>query len=775
MYLKRLEIQGFKSFAHASVLTFEPGITAVVGPNGSGKSNVADAIRWVLGEQSKSLLRSKKAEDVIFVGSDKKARASSATVSVVFDNRDGKLPIDSAEVVFTRKLHRDGTSEYLINNQGARLLDITENLSRAGFGQSRYSVIGQGVIDQFLLQGPAEIKALIEEACGIAPFYNKREKTLRRLETTRDNLSQVMGLLAEIEPRLKTLRRQAKRLEQKAELEKEWRRLALGRFAHVFSNLRSERAQLAKQIEELENKISNLAAQVQAHFQSIETSDDKSSGRSELLTQLQAEIAREQAAKEKIQISLTEVRMKIQSVSRDSAQRNASATRVRLEEFERRENELSVQVAELETTVSQTKNDIEEIVSILNSVKPELVARFQAIIQKFVVSQEQFLSQLLGQRSELERTIAGLRAELKAADSEKPTEGLGELEQQIASELRNQETKLNDLRARVQKELQNMSSYTSERQEADRAIRGLEAELNTMRMDQSNLRIAQARIETRLEEEERKAAEDFGHAYNEFIAHAEPLTDPNLESQVTALKKQLDMVGGLDDMTLQEYQETEERFTYLSTQTQDLEKASADLDQILSELNDVIKKSFNEAYAVISEKFSEYFRMLFNGGKASLSLLKAAKNEAANDQGGEESAVSEDAEREAGALMSGKSEIIGVEVRATPPGKKLSSIAALSGGERSLTSIALLMAMLDAYPSPFVVFDEADAALDESNSIRFAKILGQLSDRTQFVTISHNRETMRRAHTLYGVTMGQDGVSQLLSIKFDQSLAYAKD
>ncbi|HYD90959.1 MAG TPA: AAA family ATPase, partial [Flavobacterium sp.] len=436
MYLKRLEIHGFKSFAQAMVLTFEPGITAVVGPNGSGKSNVADAIRWVLGEQSKTLLRGKKAEDVIFVGSDKKARASTATVSVVFDNRDGKLPIDSAEVVFTRRLHRDGTSEYLINNQLSRLLDITDNLAKAGFGQSRYTVIGQGVIDQFLLQGPAEIKALIEEACGIAPYYTKRERTLRRLETTRDNLGQVTALIAEIEPRLRTLRKQAKRLEQKAELEKQWRELASGRYAHILSSLRKEKFELNSQITDLGNRISALAKEIEDHYQSIATGDDESTGRSELLNKLQSEIAREQAQKEKLQISLTELRIKIHSAAARSASAgNAASLKLRVTELEKKSSDLDSQVSELQSTVSQTKADIEEISTILSSIKPELVARFDAISQKFIASQEQFLSQLLAQQVEVDRQLATARAELAAVDADQPSDDLSELEAKVAAEL----------------------------------------------------------------------------------------------------------------------------------------------------------------------------------------------------------------------------------------------------------------------------------------------------------------------------------------------------
>ena len=206
-----------------------------------------------------------------------------------------------------------------------------------------------------------------------------------------------------------------------------------------------------------------------------------------------------------------------------------------------------------------------------------------------------------------------------------------------------------------------------------------------------------------------------------------------------------------------------------------------DLRAVIDELDVHIKKQFNEAFDRINEQFENYFRVLFNGGRAYLSLVRAGK-------GGEEVVDGEEAQAEEqpgtenmrpeekiiAKYEHGFSDIIGVDIKATPPGKKLQSISALSGGERSLTSIALLCSLLSCFPSPFVMLDEVDAALDEANTIRFAQILGTLAHQTQFVTVTHNRETMRQAHTLYGVTMGDDSVSKILSIKVEQAQAYAK-
>jgi chromosome segregation protein len=207
-----------------------------------------------------------------------------------------------------------------------------------------------------------------------------------------------------------------------------------------------------------------------------------------------------------------------------------------------------------------------------------------------------------------------------------------------------------------------------------------------------------------------------------------------------------------------------------------------DLRQIIDELDVHIKQKFNESFNRINEKFEFYFRVLFNGGRAYLSILKSADEPSAQavdlsevaDESADAPEVLRPEEKVVQKYEKGASNIIGIDIKATPPGKKLASIQALSGGERALTSIALLCSLLSCFPSPFVVLDEVDAALDDANTIRFGQILGTLANQTQFVTITHNRETMAQASMLYGVTMGDDGISKLLSVKLEQAKAFAK-
>ena len=209
--LKSFELHGYKTFASRNEFLFSDGITAIVGPNGSGKSNIADALRWVLGEQSYGLLRGKKTEDMIFSGSENRPRAGMASATIVFDNNDGWLPIDFSEVGITRRAYRDGENEYLLNGQRVRLKDVSEVLSKSGLAERTYTIIGQGLVDAALALKAEDRRRLFEEAAGIGLHRARREEALKRLEITRRNLERVQDILSELQPRLRSLERQAKR------------------------------------------------------------------------------------------------------------------------------------------------------------------------------------------------------------------------------------------------------------------------------------------------------------------------------------------------------------------------------------------------------------------------------------------------------------------------------------------------------------------------------------------------------------------------------------
>ena len=236
--------------------------------------------------------------------------------------------------------------------------------------------------------------------------------------------------------------------------------------------------------------------------------------------------------------------------------------------------------------------------------------------------------------------------------------------------------------------------------------------------------------------------------------------DPNWHNQIIRFKRQMELIGGIDPEVEDEYKETSVRYEFLKKEIEDLSTGVVSLFKVIKELDSVIKKQFNSSFKKINSEFEKYFKILFDGGRAQLTL-KNQEEEAQEDE--QEDILEEQKKRD-------KANLMGIEIEATPPGKKLKSINMLSGGERALTSIALISAIISNNPSPFVVLDEVDAALDESNSIRFANIFDELSKKTQFILITHNRATMQKANTLYGVTMETDGISRILGLKLDDAV-----
>ena len=296
MYLEKLEIQGFKSFANGTTFVFNRELTSIVGPNGSGKSNIADAVRWVLGEQSIKTLRGKKSEDVIFAGSDIKARLGFAQVDLYLNNKDGVANIDFEQVVLTRRIDRKGESEYLINNNRVRLLDIQLLLAQANFGQKTYSVIGQGMIDSILTSSAAERKEFFDEATGVRQFQIKKDQATNKLNHAKSNIEQTGQILIELEPRLRSLTRQVKKLEKRGQLEKELHDLQTNYYSFLSNNLnqelgttKNECQAIQEQVAELNQQLIELQTKLEKQEQ-VDSRQDKFQSLQARLQQAQSEL-----------------------------------------------------------------------------------------------------------------------------------------------------------------------------------------------------------------------------------------------------------------------------------------------------------------------------------------------------------------------------------------------------------------------------------------------------------------------------------------------------
>lgn len=756
MYLKKLELSGFKSFATKTVLDFLPdcdiagggkcGITAIVGPNGSGKSNVADAIRWAIGEQSSKNLRGKKSEDVIFAGTEEKSRLGTASVTLYFDNTDKRIPIEFSEVAITRKVHRSGEGEYLINGSRVRLLDVVDLLAKAGIGKDSYCVITQGMSDAVLNASPLERRAIFEDAAGVKQYQIEKERALRKLESVRENLIRVDSLTVEIEPHLKNLRRQAEKASQAKEIASKLRakqELLYGFLWHTFSEERSgliaRRQAIEAAITQLEQQTMMLETQSKRAATAMETNDQEEKIEGEIIRLRQElnEVVREASLLEgrrEAEIEKQKEREEIEIIPVDLA-----FVQSRLEE-----------IGVLQVTLIDKLQGVERLEDLqaireCAAVVRQRIADLRSQAGEGSVKMKKVLSLPEAERvaaaarlSDIESRLSSLHATIKA------------LEQQVAEK----SVSLGAVRERGKTEREAYFLAEKEFREKEHLLQRKKDELN-------DLKVGLARVEVREEDLTALVHEELSVAPDTLQYDGTPVEREQLEREVARLKVEVEHVGTIDPLVVDEFQETEKRFTFLSTQSEDLKRAAESLREVVKEMDHKIDVAFKDAFKEINRRFAEYFQIIFGGGKASLEIVKVKVRKSADEANESEDELS-DVETNPEAYD------IGIEIAACPPGKRIHNLSMLSGGERSLTSLALLFAIISHNPPPFAVLDEVEAALDEANSRRFSKMLAELSEHTQFIAITHNRETMAQAGLLYGVTMAKDGVSKLLSVRLDQ-------
>ncbi len=1189
--LKALELHGYKTFASKVQFEFPGNITAIVGPNGSGKSNISDAFRWVLGEQSYTLLRGKKTEDMIFAGSDQRPRAGMASATVVFDNEESWLPIDYTEVSVARRAYRDGNNEYLLNKQRVRLKDISELLAQSGLAERTYTIIGQGLVDAALSLRPEERRRFFEEAAGIGLFRSRREESLNRLDSTRRNLERVQDILSELEPRLRSLERQAKKAdeydhikddlqvllkdwygyhwqntqkellrcreilknqEEKVNLAREKRvgieatvqetrvRLAAVReelsawhmessgyhsnrektskelavleerqralqelegsiqsdIARNEEQLTSQDQQLAGLVEEKERLIKELSesqeqlleaqkqlqlhqaeretvesqlrqqrrlltdaetrqVQLRAHQRelttrletqqstvttlasAIEQSEPQYKSLSEQRDLAQKKIETEKQSLEQLQTTISKVEEEIRGTEQEEkavtqelmeTERALSRMRAQFEVLEQAEMALTglaegaknlISAAkqgrlkgnlktigtlldvpvELEVAIGSVLGDQLDGIVLDPSVDTEEILRYleesesgRAILlpHSWIKSVEKFknlndpdfigiaselvktneanrqvVNLLLGQvivvknrntakrmvasipangrivtltgevfsgtgviiagkdkrativgrprqRKELEESInelvsdknasdtriGGIRTKLQqlvrqrevhVVDVKKSRTTLDILEREyqnfnrsfeqhqqksdwqksqlslvnidlnkskeeitsIEGQIKDGSIRINELNASMQDfntrmkavpldeyqsqvahwnttvavntrgvsdaerryneflqtinrskttlgelnvrlsgiktqlvEVETLKSNLNESekvvnqkiQELTIKIEPAEADLQKLENEYSRLQdgytqaqqvetnyernstqaqLELARTRESLESLRRKIEEDFGLVtldYSEDISGPTPLPlegvselkviteiPPGLEESINRQRALMRRMGAINPDAQKEFYEVKERYGFLSEQMDDLKKADTDLRQIISELDDMMRKQFRSTFNAVAIEFKQMFTRLFGGGSARLILT--------DDENPTET---------------------GIDIEAKLPGRREQGLLLLSGGERALTAVALIFALLKVSPTPFCVMDEVDAMLDEANVGRFTELLKELSLETQFIVITHNRNTVQVADVIYGVTMGRDSASQVISLRLDE-------
>ena len=1191
--LKSLELIGYKTFAIRTVFEFSDTVTCIVGPNGSGKSNIADSIRWVLGEQSYSLLRGKKTEDMIFSGSESRPRSGMASATILFDNSQDWLGIDFSDVAITRRAYRDGDNEYLLNNQRVRLRDITEMLSRAGLAERTYTVIGQGLVDAALALKAEERRRLFEEAAGIGLHRSRKEEALRRLETTQRNLERVQDILVELKPRLTSLERQAKRAEEyeqvklelrellkewygyhwhfsqkevveaidiakfhEAKLEEEQRKIAsfeersvsiserdhnlrneLNRWHREGAQIHLQRESLNRRLaiaEQMSKAIYGQVRDVKEELEHIETElnikkDQIISGEREqeqleselieLRNQLgivQQELSQRieernkvekeiiaiqesisvfntQISEKKVQVNENSLLVKRDQLTLEESNKLESTYSIRLLEAEnicitleelirigesktfelntsinelrkfvvendqlrnqiiKEQSHLMGQISELQARVDvleqaetdfvgytegtqlllqsarkkvlkairgplnnyinapnylepaivsilgeyldaiileqdpenaldllkesamrgviipldqikmhprkdnlvtngdilgvapnmiQTTEEIQPVIDVLlgnfivvrnreiakrvrlqnpsssavtldgevflsngiiiaggsgdthkeksilsrkreiKNLKAELVetnevfeetrirkSNVENMIQEKNIEIAQLEASLVLERQAIvEYTRSLTRSKIEAEETGKQlelnkelidrlqasiiqnTENFDRLSKELTElnlQLQNNQIQVTDLSSRLnelaiadyqdqfshwntlvavaeravtegltrqeernsslvqlnrlyQSQFRRLSELNKQLEdlveekrivleeeaelrlnidEIQKTIQPLEVELGEIEFQEAELqktislahkslssaehqhaqsRIVLARLQEGLQSLRRRIEDDYGLVafdYLDQVSGPTPLPfeglveqlpkveslSMELEDAIKRQRAQLRRIGPINIETQAEYIEVKQRFEFLENQIADLQKAEADVRQVINELDQRMEMEFRKTYEAVAEEFKIMFTRLFGGGSAHLILSNP-----------EDLTTS------------------GIDIDARLPGRRTQGLSLLSGGERSLTAMALIFALLKVSPTPFCILDEVDAMLDEPNTARFRELLKEMSENTQFIIVTHNRNTVQVADVIYGVTMGRDSISQVLSLKLDE-------
>ena len=932
MFLKSLDIFGFKSFADRTHIDFSDGITALLGPNGCGKSNVVDAIKWVLAENKAKNLRAEKKEDVIFNGTERRAPLNVAEVTLTMSNENGLLPLEESEIAIKRRLYRSGENEYFINNRPVGARDVVKLFMDTGVGKSAYSVMEQGKIDQILSSRPEDRRYLFEEAAGISRSKAECAIAERELEQTRQNMQQIEVAMAEIKRSYDSLKVQAEKTNRYRAVKEEIFNYELDIALLRLKNFVTDKARNENELKAVTEKRDRVRAEIEEINNTISENMDKVREMQEKVYSMQSELIKIQTEKSgkldlvnqfnarareiKEKISALELRQSsiqenidnlqeeidAQEAELHSKEKQVSDVEKNISDFEENIKTAATQITQNEETVSSNKQKIvslnesrvvlqKELTEITEDIVTMLDSRLkdagfsESAMQKAKENLDSTVGKLKvfaeGRRNvfedfaaashssedyaktvkeaaddfeEMRRMLESLEASLDDYLKASPAfiieflspEGIMTKKREIDEKIRENLTQidtinrniddlhtdnadlsakideyketLNKLRvnkaqmeAQIQSALQQTSLLRRNLVSEQNTLRTTEEELfaETKRSEDMNAQIIEvqeelAEIEHRgvkladdLKELDSKIAENNSNVsgkkdtllkkqeeQNKCQAQLERLTlslnssdteirnikqnfqeqhsrdllefeermykinvpSAELREKLGEAREVLRSLGQVNLMAVEEFAEVKDRYERQKENYDDTQKSLDNLIRVSEEIKSKSSEMFLETYNKIKKNFHNMFRRLFSGGRAELRL--------------------EDPQN---VLTSG------IEILAQPPGKKLESIALLSGGEKTMTAVALLFATYQVRPSPFCLLDEIDAALDDKNVSSFVTALRSFAKLSQYIVITHNKKTVMGASTMLGVTMQESGVSKVMTMRLDKEISAEPD
>ena len=823
MRLNSIKLSGFKSFVDPTTVTFPSSMSCIVGPNGCGKSNVIDAVRWVLGESSAKNLRSDSMSDVVFNGSSSRKPVSKASVELFFDNKDGRIGGEFSsynEISVRRSIELDGQSNYYLNGTSCRKRDVTDVFLGTGLGPRSYAIIEQGMISQLVSAKPEEMRGYIEEVAGISRYLERKKETESRIKRTRENLSRLEDLREEISRLLHKLQRQAKAAEKYSQLRKDENK------AKQFL-LASKWLDISKIVKAKEKEVKDQELKVEEINSAKNTSDSE-------VIELRAQQIELQSEMDKVQQEFYSFGADISRVEQELALKKE---RVREIEEKLNTNSMQIdsrkeELQALNKSKEHVKSNIDSIDSELQKIKEgkgdelnlEESEKIESSWLAFITQSKLIISKLernigslveslnkkssLGTIKELESEVLELKSEIELL-KEEPTK-LTKLTQDFLSnsseDAKQQRINLIDKTNKFADLQAKFASLTSEDKHANTKLKDLESENLTLVNESQQLNNPISEIQTNLEEllsqrlivenkllESRKAIEECNESIHKIerekiekeqlaISLREALENFRLEKQASTIEgdnlvgqiKDLDgdlnsllneldeskssedlasdlesienkisRLGAINLAAMEEFEQEEKRKKLLDSQHQELMDALETLQNAINKIDKETRTTFKDTFDKLNLSLANSFPKLFGGGHAEFVML------------GDD-------------LLS-----CGVGISARPPGKKNASVSQLSGGEKALTAIATVFAFFELNPAPFCMLDEVDAPLDDLNTMRFIDLVEDMSQRVQFVYISHNKISMEKSKHLMGVTMQEPGVSRMVAVDVDQAVELA--
>ncbi len=754
-FLTRLELQGFKSFAGKTVLEFPSRVTAIVGPNGSGKSNVIDALRWVLGEREAKQLRGETLDNLIFAGTPKKQAMGLARVGLYFNNHNKSLSVDAVEVTLARRIDRSGNSEFSLNDAEVKLKDLLPMLAKARLGTRGLMIVGQGQSDIFVRSSPEDRRLMIEEVLGLREYRLKKNQAERRLESSEINMEKVRAMLEELAPHVRILKRQKSRFLRRTEIEEELKSIENAYFYARFRGLQNG-------LKDVEEPILKVRMEFEAAEKSI-TAKEKE--------------LKEMGGGENEYEKAKQIREKINSILNRKNVLGIELAKLEARiEFQKKIPQEEFSAAELRSLLSDFSKEGERLLEVndIAEIKVSLKGWLSKIKKIFQADKGSLDENVLKEQKRMEKEMAELDGAVKNFREE--DEALAQKQQKANQLFRDKVEELNQEKNRAHALEQKIQSQVLEKERIQMKLEELEREWQVLGRDVHDLRRLSEPASNALRS---NAGRPEGvSVVNPHTKQGASSLDKNssfgvgaswseAERKMMRLRGELAAIGEIDPNLMKEAEESEQRFDFLTKQLTDLEKASTDLKEMIRDLDKRIHEDFKKAFHTISEEFNNYFRLMFGGGKAKLSLEVKKPPVLVEGENNGESAPTPEGVGVPTAERVGNDLDVGVEVDVNLPRKRITSLEMLSGGEKTLVSLAALFALIAVSPPPFLILDEIDAALDEENARRFADLIKEFRNKTQFVIVTHNRATMEAADVLYGVTMGEDGVSKVLSLKLE--------